>query len=110
MIEAATRAAGLAVVCGLEVFSGTGNLSTAFAGMVGPVLTFELLDDSTCNILHVNGLRKLLIKLMRVMRCGWLWLGTPCKSCPELNLVIGMSESTAQQSVLPGAQHLLYMR
>ena len=94
VIEAATRAAGLAVVCGLEVFSGTGNLSTAFAGMVGPVLTLELLDDSTCNILHVNGLRKLLIKLMRVMRCGWLWLGTPCKSW------VALSRSFSRRSML----------
>ena len=80
LLEAAGPALKLSVVVGLEVFSGMGELSSAFALLVGPFLTFEILNDDAEDIMRQSGLMILLTKFLSIAFEGLLWLGTPCKS------------------------------
>ena len=101
VLAAAAVAATLDVISGVEVFSGVGNLSTAFGNLVGPAETFDVAQDRSQEILHVNGVRQLLVKIMRIMHCGWLWLGTPCSSW-----IVLTRSFTRRSLLLPGGPRL----
>lgn len=85
LLEAAGPALKLSVVTGLEVFSGMGELSSAFALLVGPFLTFEILNDDAEDIMWRSGVMILLEKFLSIAFEGLLWLGTPCKSWVALS-------------------------
>ena len=103
MLEASAVALGQSVVTGLEIFSGVGNLSSGFRSLVGPVLTFEILQNPSHDILDTYGMKELLVMVLRIMQGGWLWLGTPCKSWVVLSRAFTRRTVMAPQGPPPGS-------
>ena len=73
-------AASLPLICGVESFSGRGELPRAMCDFVGPFFTFELEGDPNQVFLTKEGMLLLVQMCLRIQIGGLLWLGTPCKS------------------------------
>ena len=79
-MQASIIAASLSPVYGVEVFSGLGELCHAVSEFVGECLFFEIKKDSNHDILTMDGLKLLLVMILRMVMRGLVWLGTPCSS------------------------------
>ena len=97
VMEAALHSKDEPTIIGMEVFSGTGELSCAFSSIVGAFETFEKLNCDEEDILKRSGLKLLLQRLSRIQKNGLLWAGTPCKSW------VALSRAWTKRSVLQPA-------
>ena len=82
---------------GMEVFSGTAELSRAFSDVAGEFLTFEKLDSDKEDVMTTAGLNLLLQRVCRIQSHGILWMGTPCRSW------VALSRSWTRRSLLQPA-------
>ena len=80
MLAAALEACMLPVLAAVEVFAGQGELCSAIEELVGCSAMFEVKRDPRHNILKREGLFMIMVLVLRIVRGGLLWLGTPCQS------------------------------